>query len=232
VAKRAGVDPATLSLQLSGQSNASEKMVEKLWRAMGLPEADLYAGLVAARIVPPMKTGQALLIKEESVEYIPNEAAEIVEGYGRWSEAGQRMVQSAAQYARENERERLRVPLIGRVAAGTQILAEENIEGYIGIPRRWMPRDQEARCFALVAEDDFLIEACIRSGDIVAARTASAGQDGQIVVALTGEEAAVKRLRLKNGQAYLLGEGQNSEPPIRLSDSQVIGIPIGVLHPL
>lgn len=90
------------------------------------------------------------------------------------------------------------VPILGVVTAGQPILAVENIEGYL-------PWDEED-CFALRVRGDSMIEAGIFDGDKVVVRPQQTADHGDIVVALLGDEATVKRLSRKNGEVWLMPE--------------------------
>ena len=107
------------------------------------------------------------------------------------------------------------IPVIGVVTAGLPILAVENQEGTIP----WA----EAGCFALRVRGDSMINAGILSGDKVVVRPQSTAEDGQIVVALLGEEATVKRLSRKNGQVWLMPENEHYEP-IDGRDARILGL--------
>ena len=97
------------------------------------------------------------------------------------------------------------VPIVGVVTAGQPILAVENIEGYL-------PWNAEEGCFALRVRGDSMIEACILSGDKVVVRAQQTADHGDIVVALLGEEATVKRLCRKDGEVWLLPENPAYSP--------------------
>ena len=107
------------------------------------------------------------------------------------------------------------IPVVGVVTAGLPILAVENQEGTIP----WA----EAGCFALRVRGDSMINAGILSGDKVVVRPQSTAEDGQIVVALLGEEATVKRLSRKNGQVWLMPENEHYEP-IDGRDARILGL--------
>lgn len=107
------------------------------------------------------------------------------------------------------------VPIIGVVTAGQPILAVENIEGYL-------PWNGDEDCFALRVRGDSMIEAGIFDGDKVVVRPQQTAEHGQIVVALLGEEATVKRLHRKNGEIWLMPENPNYEP-IDGRQAQIIG---------
>lgn len=97
------------------------------------------------------------------------------------------------------------VPVIGVVTAGQPILAVENIEGYL-------PYDGGEDCFALRVRGDSMIEAGIFDGDKVVVRQQQTADHGDIVVALLGDEATVKRLSRKNGEVWLMPENPAYSP--------------------
>lgn len=97
-----------------------------------------------------------------------------------------------------------RVPILGTVQAGQPILAQENIEGYL-------PWEGEEGCFALRVRGDSMINAGILPGDVIIVRQQNSADHGDIVVALLGEEATVKRLSLRGG-VWLLPENPAYEP--------------------
>ena len=109
-----------------------------------------------------------------------------------------------------------RIPVVGVVTAGMPILAVENQEGTIS----W---DGDPSCFALRVRGDSMINAGILSGDKVVVRPQQTADDGQIVVAMIGDEATVKRLRRRNGQIWLLPENDNYEP-IDGTEAELIGL--------
>ena len=107
------------------------------------------------------------------------------------------------------------IPIVGVVTAGVPILAVENQEGT-------MPWNDPG-CFALRVRGDSMIGAGILSGDKVVVRPQSTAEDGQIVVALLGEEATVKRLCRKNGQIWLMPENEHYEP-IDGREAKILGL--------
>ncbi len=107
------------------------------------------------------------------------------------------------------------VPLVGLVTAGQPILAVENIEGYL-------PWEGDKDCFALRVRGDSMIEAGIFSGDKLIVRPQATANHGEIVVALIGDEATVKRLSLKNGEVWLVPENPAYEP-IDGREAQILG---------
>jgi repressor LexA len=81
------------------------------------------------------------------------------------------------------------IPIIGTVAAGVPILAQENIEDVVHLPERWAPTGS----FLLKVKGDSMVGAHILDGDYVLVQPRETARDGEIVVALVGEEATVKR---------------------------------------
>jgi repressor LexA len=108
------------------------------------------------------------------------------------------------------------IPVIGVVTAGVPILAFENQEGTMS----W---DGEPGCFALRVRGDSMINAGILSGDKVVVRPQQTAEDGQIVVAMIGDEATVKRLRRRGGEIWLLPENDNYAP-IDGTNAQIVGL--------
>ena len=108
------------------------------------------------------------------------------------------------------------IPVVGVVTAGVPILAVENQEGTMA----W---DGEPGCFGLRVRGESMINAGILDGDKVVVRPQQTADDGQIVVARIGDEATCKRLRLKDGQVWLLPENPEFEP-IDGSEAEIIGI--------
>lgn len=108
------------------------------------------------------------------------------------------------------------IPVVGVVTAGLPILAVENQEGT-------MVWDGEPGMFALRVRGDSMVDAGILDGDRVVIRPQQTADDGQIVVALLGDEATVKRLSRRDGQVWLMPENE-AYAPIDGTDAQLIGI--------
>ncbi len=96
------------------------------------------------------------------------------------------------------------VPLVGRIAAGLPILAQENIERFVPVPD-YITSDG-LPYFALRVHGDSMIDAGIYEGDLVIVRSTNQVRHGDIVVALTGDEATVKRLIMSDSEKYLKPE--------------------------
>jgi repressor LexA len=118
------------------------------------------------------------------------------------------------------------VPLVGSVAAGQPILAEENIEEYVDVPAAAGGEDGD---FVLRVRGDSMIDAGILEGDFVVVRPQDVAVDGEIVVALVGEEseATVKRFFHEGDHVRLQPENETMEP-IRSKDVRVLGKVVGL----
>jgi repressor LexA len=116
------------------------------------------------------------------------------------------------------------LPVVGQVAAGQPILADENIEEYVPVPGIAGGDDGE---FVLRVKGDSMKDAGILEGDFVIVRRQETAGDGDIVVALVGEEATVKRFFRENDHVRLQPENETMEP-IRTRDAQVLGRVVGL----
>ncbi len=108
-----------------------------------------------------------------------------------------------------------RIPVVGLVTAGLPILAAENIEGYI-------PWEGEAGCFALRVRGESMIGAGILDGDTIVVRPQQTASNGEIVVALLGDEATVKRFLRKGDEVWLMPENDAFDP-IDGREAQILG---------
>lgn len=118
------------------------------------------------------------------------------------------------------------LPLVGAVAAGGPILAEQNIEEYIDVPR--IAGGSEAD-FVLSVRGDSMQNAGILDGDFVVVKSQQTARDGEIVVALIENEATVKRFFKESDHVRLEPENESFEP-IRSPDAAVIGSVVGVFR--
>jgi len=115
------------------------------------------------------------------------------------------------------------LPLVGAVAAGAPILAEEHVEDHVAAPF--------AADYLLRVKGDSMINAGILDGDLVAVKQQDDARDGQIVVALLEDEATVKRVFREPGGVRLEAENEAYDP-IRSPDIRVIGRVVGVMRDL
>jgi repressor LexA len=122
----------------------------------------------------------------------------------------------------------VQLPLVGRVAAGTPLLAEQDIEGYFGVPSELVP---DGRGFLLSVRGDSMVEAGIHDGDYVVVREQPSADDGDIVVALVDGEGTVKRLHRENGRIRLQPANQKMQP-IYADDVRIVGKVVGLFRRL
>jgi repressor LexA len=118
------------------------------------------------------------------------------------------------------------LPLVGQVAAGSPVLAEENIEDYVQVPRVAGGDDGE---YVLRVRGESMIEAGILEGDFVVVRPQETATDGEIVVALVGEEATVKRFFREADHVRLQPENRAMEP-IRSKEVRILGRVVGLFR--
>ena len=118
------------------------------------------------------------------------------------------------------------LPLVGQVAAGSPILAEENIEEYVEVPGAAGGEDGE---YVLRIRGESMTGAGILEGDLVVVRPQETAQDGDIVVALVGEEATVKRFFQEDDHVRLQPENDAMQP-IRSKEVRVLGRVVGLLR--
>jgi repressor LexA len=120
------------------------------------------------------------------------------------------------------------LPLVGQVAAGQPILAEENVEEYVEVPPA-VGGDQGE--YVLRIKGDSMKNAGILEGDLVVVRPQDVAEDGDVVVALVGEEATVKRFFREADHIRLQPENETLEP-IRSKEVKVLGRVVGLLRRL
>ncbi len=112
------------------------------------------------------------------------------------------------------------VPVLGRVAAGVPITAQEDIEGEFVLPTSFVPRASGA--FMLRVQGDSMVEAAILDGDLILVRPQHTAENGEIVVAMLDGEATVKRFYREAGRVRLQPENQ-AMAPIYASDVEIVG---------
>lgn len=95
------------------------------------------------------------------------------------------------------------IPLVGRIAAGTPVLARENIEDYLALPESAF---RSGTYFALTVKGDSMIEAGISEGDIAIIRKQEIADSGEIVAVMVDDEATLKRLKVSGDKKYLVPE--------------------------
>jgi repressor LexA len=124
--------------------------------------------------------------------------------------------------------EKLQVPIVGEVTAGMPILAQENITGYLTVVDEAL-LTKPGTFFALKVQGESMIEAGILSGDYVVVLQQPTAENGEIVVALLGEEATVKRFFKEPGQVRLQPANASMKPLIT-RDVQILGRVVSVIR--
>lgn len=118
------------------------------------------------------------------------------------------------------------IPIVGTVAAGQPLLAQENIEGYFPIPVELLPN---AETFILKVKGDSMINAGIFNGDQIFVERCSTARNGDTVVALVEDSATVKTFYKENGHIRLQPENDQMEPII-VDDCTILGKVFGVFR--
>ena len=120
------------------------------------------------------------------------------------------------------------VPLVGRVAAGEPILAEQNIESYYPYPASELPSGADS-VFMLEVHGESMIGAGILDGDRILVREQSEASNGEIVVALIDDSATVKRFYKENGHIRLQPENDEMDPII-VPDCRILGKVVALIR--
>jgi repressor LexA len=125
------------------------------------------------------------------------------------------------------------VPLVGRIAAGAPILADEHVDSYISVPTGFTKPGGDH--FALRVVGESMIGAGIFDGDVVVVRSQSKADDGDVVAALlpgpAEDEATIKRLGRDGARAMLIPENPTMQP-FEMRDGRVLGKVVAVLRKL
>ncbi len=125
-------------------------------------------------------------------------------------------------------KEIVNIPIIGRVAAGTPILAVENIESYFPVPAELIPAGKET--FILTVKGESMINAGIYDKDLLVVQKQETARNGDIVVALVDDSATVKTFYKENGH-YRLQPENDTMDPIIVNEVQVLGKVISLFRP-
>ena len=123
-------------------------------------------------------------------------------------------------------REMVNVPMVGRVAAGEPILAEQNITDYFPIPMDYMPNNDT---FMLTVKGESMINIGILDGDYVLVEKRQTASNGEIIVALVDDSATVKTFYKENGYFRLQPENDDMDPII-VTHCDILGKVIGVFR--
>jgi len=119
------------------------------------------------------------------------------------------------------------LPVVGRVAAGSPILAVENIDEHIDVDARMVPSGQ---LFSLKVQGDSMYDAGIHDGDYVFVKSQKTAQPGDMVVAIIEDEATVKWYRPRKGKIYLEPDNPSYEPILVSRQTELAGKVIGMMR--
>ena len=147
-------------------------------------------------------------------------------GYIRRDSTKPRAIEILDEAFNFTRREMVNVPIVGRVAAGEPLLAEQNIEEYYPIPVEFVPNSE---CFMLKVRGESMINAGILDGDYVVVEKKNTASNGEMVVALIDDGATVKTFYKEEGIIRLQPENDNMEPFI-LESVDILGKVIGVFR--
>ena len=122
------------------------------------------------------------------------------------------------------------IPVVGQIAAGAPILAEQNIEYYFPLPTDMLPKGMGAsEAFVLKVKGESMINVGIMDGDMIFVRVANSARNGDMVVALIDDSATVKTFYKEQGHIRLQPENDEMEPII-VNDCKILGTVFGVLR--
>lgn len=147
-------------------------------------------------------------------------------GYIRRDPSKTRAIEIVDEDFNLNRREVVNLPIIGTVAAGMPILAEQNILDYFPLPAEYVPNQE---CFMLKVKGDSMINAGIFNGDSVLVMKQPTAKNGDMVVALVDDSATVKTFYKEEGHYRLQPENDSMEPII-VPEVSIIGKVFGVLR--
>ena len=147
-------------------------------------------------------------------------------GYIRRDPTKPRAIEILDESFNFTRREMVNVPMVGRVAAGEPLLAEQNVENYFPIPMEFMPNNQT---FMLRVKGDSMINIGIFDGDLVLVEQRQTARNGEVIVALVEDGATVKRFFKEEGVFRLQAENDALDPII-VKEVQILGKVIGVFR--
>ena len=147
-------------------------------------------------------------------------------GYIRRDPTKPRAIEILDESFNFTRREMVNVPMVGRVAAGEPLLAEQNVENYFPIPMEFMPNNQT---FMLRVKGDSMINIVIFDGDLVLVEQRQTARNGEVIVALVEDGATVKRFFKEEG-VFRLQPENDALDPIIVKEVQILGKVIGVFR--
>ena len=149
-------------------------------------------------------------------------------GYIRRDPTKPRAIEILADNFNLVRREIINVPIMGKVAAGSPILAVENVDGYFPIPSEYMPKGKTT--FMLEVKGESMINAGIFNGDKVLVQQQTTAENGEMIVALVEDSATVKTYYKEDGYYRLQPENDDMTPIIVDGELKILGKVIGVFR--
>ena len=220
-------DPSTGRSLTSRQSRILEVIREAV-EDRGYPPSVREIG-DAVGLTSPSSVAHQLRVLEQKgyLRRDPNRprALEVTDGQTRSSRPPTNRSASATEPMAVPENTAL-VPVLGRIAAGGPILADESVETVFPLPRELTGQGE---LFLLHVVGDSMIDAAICDGDFVVVRKQDTAEQGEIVAALLGDEATVKTFKKRDGHIWLMPHNPNYAP-IPGDDARILGKVVSVLR--
>lgn len=185
---------------------------------------DLIKEAIATTGFPPTRAE----IAEQLGFRSPNAAEEHLKALAR--KGAIEMMPGASRGIRIVEDQQLGLPIIGRVAAGEPILAQEHVEDHCEIPANWFKPDAD---FLLEVHGESMINIGIMDGDLIAVHKTETARNGQIVVARVEDDVTVKRYQKNRNKVTLYAENDDFEPievNLKESNFSIEGLYVGVIR--
>jgi repressor LexA len=185
---------------------------------------DLIKNAIVKTGFPPTRAE----IAEELGFRSPNAAEEHLKALAR--KGAIEMMPGASRGIRIVEEQQLGLPIIGRVAAGEPILAQEHVEDYCEMPANWFKPSAD---FLLEVHGESMINIGIMDGDLIAVHKAETARNGQIVVARVEDEVTVKRYQKTRNKITLFAENDDFDPiEVNLKETNfaIEGLYVGVIR--
>lgn len=223
LAKRSGIDKSSISRYLKKEYKGNQDAVYKLAQALNVSEGWLMGYDVPMEREPYDTLRRTAEDNVLNVEFDALTTEEKVLALGSVRQLARNLLPLPAQAKK--------VPLLGAIACGTPILAEENITDYVDLPGH-IRAD-----FALTCKGDSMISAGIRSGDVVYIRQQETVENGQIAAVMVGaEDATLKRFYHQEDKVTLLAENTAYPPMVYVGEEarkiHVIGLAVAFIHVL
>lgn len=149
-------------------------------------------------------------------------------GYIRRDPSKPRTIEICGDEFNALRKEMISVPLVGRVAAGEPILAEQNIEGYFPYPAEELS-SESASLFMLEIHGESMVNAGILDGDRIICRECNTARNGELAVVLVEDSATIKRFYKEKGHYRLQPENDAMEP-ILVDDCRILGKPVALIR--